>query len=227
MINREKLDLERLGLLVVDMQHVYMKGSEFETDGWEEISRNVRKIVESCREASVPVVFIRMWYRPDGSDALPSFPRDKRGRPSYAVAGDKETEILEDLGPQKGEVVISKQRFSAFFQTNLDLTLQGLKVDHLIITGVSTDVCVLATVYDAYFRGYGISVVKDACGTETRAAHMTTILNIANWVYGCRIFRTDEMIKALKGQPFRGWFWERPGQYRYTLDSVESMYEQI
>ncbi len=116
---------------------------------------------------------------------------------------------------------------SGFFQTNLELTLKGLKVNHLIITGVSSDACVLATILDAYFRDYEITVVKDASGSATKAAHMTSILNIANWVYGCSIFKTQELIKALKGEQFHAWFWKRPGEYMYTVETIKEMYEQL
>lgn len=226
-MKKEKLKFNRSALLLVDMQNVYLSGSEFETDDWEKIVANVKKLIECCRNEKIPIVFIRMWYRPDGSDALPNFPRDIKGRPSYAVAGTKEAGILDALKPEKGEIIIHKQRMSAFFQTNIELTLQGLGVKHLMVTGVSTDVYVLATIHDAYFRGYEITIVKDACGSETKAAHMTSILNMANWVYGCSIFHANELIKAIKRKPFHAWFWERPGQYKYTVDTIIDMYEQI
>ena len=226
-MKREMTNLNHSALLVVDMQHLYLSGNVFGACDWEKIVANTGMLVDFCRSKKIPVVFIRMWYRPDGSDALRRYPRHEDGSPSYAVAGNKETEIFDDLRPQKNEIIINKQRMSGFFQTNLELTLQGLKVNHLIITGVSSDACMLATTFDAYFRNYEITIVKDACASTTEAAHMTSILNIANWVYGCSIFKTDELIKALKGEQFRAWFWKRPGEYMYTIETIQEMYEQL
>lgn len=223
----EKIDFNQSALIVVDMQKVYLYGSNFKTFDWQKIVANIKVLLDRCRSKNIPVVFIRMWYRPDGSDAHQRFPRNQNGSPVYAVAGVSETEIHDDLKPKDNEIIINKQRMSGFFQTNLDLTLQGLKVNHLIITGVSSDACVLTTVHDAYFRNYEITVVKDACGTETSAAHMTSILNIANWVYGSSIFETDELLKAMKGEEFNAWFWERPGAFMYSIDTIKEMYDQI
>lgn len=226
-MNAEFLSFDRSALLLIDFQYSFSAEGDFKTDAWETIVSNASKLLAACRENKIPVIFVCMWRRPDGSDAHPKDPRDEAGRPLYAVAGTAGAEIVEKLRPKEGEIIIKKQRFSAFFQTNLELTLHGLQIGHLIISGVSTDQCILTTVYDAHFRDYEITVVKDACGTSSRAAHMTSVLDMANWVYGCSVFVTDELVKAIRGETFRAWFWERPGSYLYSVETIEDMYRRI
>lgn len=226
-MNRENFNFDHSAFMLVDLQYAYSAESDFKTKDWGRIVTNVKRLLSTCREKRIPVIFVRMWRRPDGADAHPNDPRNEAGKPLYAVAETREAEILDEIKPMEGEIIINKQRFSGFFQTNLNLTLQGLGVNHLIMCGVSTDSCFLTTVYDAFFRAYEITIVKDACGASTEAAHMTSILDMANSIYGCSIFFTEELIKAIKGEQFQAWFWERPCKYMYTLETIQEMYEQI
>ena len=57
--------------------------------------------------------------------------------------------------------------------------------------------------------------------------HKTAILDLANWLYGGRIFTADELVKALGGQPFQAWRFEKPNAYAYTLETLEALYDSI
>src|SRR5699024_2946983 len=152
--------------------------------------------------------------------------RNERGEPIYSVKGSEKGEIIDELKPIEGEIIVEKQRFSAFYQTNLDLILAGLEADHLIMMGIFTDSCFLTSTYDAFTRGHTISIIKDACTSGTEASHKTSMLDMANWIYGSSIFDADEFIKALSGEEYEAWFWETPNSMPYELDNIEEMYNK-
>ena len=79
------------------------------------------------------------------------------------------TAIVPELAPRPGDAVISKHRFSAFFETPLDSILRARGIDTLIFTGATTSICVESTVRDATFRDYRCIVLRD-CTTELIAA---------------------------------------------------------
>lgn len=99
------------------------------------------------------------------------------------VAGTWNTEILPRLAPQAGDVVVSKHRYSGFFQTGLDRVLQERGIVHLVVTGCTRSVCVESTVRDAMFRDYHCVVLGD-CTAEPigdglpRSNHEASLLTI-------------------------------------------------
>ncbi len=80
------------------------------------------------------------------------------------VGGTWDAEITPELAPLPGEYIIDKQRYSAFYQTNLELALRNLGITSVIITGVTTNICVESTVRDAFFRDFKVTVVEDCTG---------------------------------------------------------------
>jgi len=88
--------------------------------------------------------------------------RDKPIRPHFH-RGSKDAEIAPELAPAEGDVVVPKQRWSSFYQTNLDLQLRVREIGTIIIAGGSTDVGIASTVFAARDLDYGIVVVRDAC----------------------------------------------------------------
>jgi nicotinamidase-related amidase len=88
--------------------------------------------------------------------------RDKPIRPHFHH-GSKDAEIAPELAPAEGDVVVPKQRWSSFYQTNLDLQFRVREIGTIIIAGGSTDVGIASTVFAARDLDYGIVVVRDAC----------------------------------------------------------------
>jgi ureidoacrylate peracid hydrolase len=88
------------------------------------------------------------------------------GRDSQIMIKDSwNTDILPDLAPQDADIVVSKHRFSGFFETDLDATLKELGVTSLIFTGCTTSICVESTLRDAFFRDYRCLLLED-CTAE-------------------------------------------------------------
>jgi nicotinamidase-related amidase len=95
-------------------------------------------------------------------DLAPGGSAEKPIRPHFH-AGSREAEIAPELTPAKGDLLVPKQRWSSFFQTNLDLQLRARGIGTIVIAGGSTDVGIASTVFAARDLDYGIVVVRDAC----------------------------------------------------------------
>ena len=92
----------------------------------------------------------------------------------HVIAGDKSSDVLAELDPRPDDYYIVKYRWSAFFQTYLDLALRARGIDTIIVSGGSTDVGVTATLYSGRDLDYNQIVVSDACGTShDQRAHDT------------------------------------------------------
>ena len=110
------------------------------------------------------------------------------------------TEILPELTPKDGDIVISKHRYSAFYQTDLDTILKTLGIKYVIVTGCATSVCVDSTVRDAMYRDYSCVLLKDCIGDpvwqpRTDEATLQVIERLFGWVSD-----SDEFMKALSKQ---------------------------
>jgi biuret amidohydrolase len=110
--------------------------------------------------------------------------------------GDPVHEIIPELTPQDGELLIHKNSVSAFTSTGLDLLLRNLGMEYLVFTGLATQACVETTARDATDRGYNSIMVDDACITFTQAAHDASLLCFAA-TYG-RVDQTDAVIAELQ-----------------------------
>jgi len=145
----------------------------------------IARVLEAARNAGLSVIYTRQEHNPDlsdaGNDHAPHRIKHRRmsvGRNVVAPDGQREqdpgsrhmdTTIVSELTPQPGDVVISKHRYSAFFETQLDSVLRARGIETLMFTGATTSVCVESTVRDATFRDYRPIVLRD-CTAEPIAA---------------------------------------------------------
>ena len=181
------IDPQRTALLVIDMQNDFAStGGMFERAGIEVsgISAAVAAtapVLRAARAAGIPVIYLKMEHDPDLVDAGPhdaphwikhvpmgvgSSAAAPDGRPSRVLVRDTwNTDVVDELAPEPGDHVVSKHRYSGFFETELDELLQGLGAKHLLVTGCTTSICVESTVRDAMFRDYACVVLRD-CTAE-------------------------------------------------------------
>ena len=112
------------------------------------------------------------------------------------IAGEWGTQIVPELTPQPGDIVVPKHRFSGFFETPLHSILQTLGARHLIVTGCTTSICVESTIRDAMFRDYACVLLED-CTAEpigqgnARSNHDASLLTIEvllGWVSSSEAF---------------------------------------
>lgn len=166
----------RLALIVIDMQRDFVEPGGFGESLGNDVSRlqaivpALQDLMTACREAGVPVLHTRECHRPDLSDCPPA--KRDRGDPALRIgdagpmgriliAGEPGAEIIAPLAPEPGEVVIDKPGKGAFYATPLADTLARLDVTHLLITGVTTEVCVQTTMREANDRGFACLLVED------------------------------------------------------------------
>ena len=110
--------------------------------------------------------------------------------------GSREHEILDELKPLPGEHVLRKTTIGAFASTNIDSLLRALGCEQLYLTGVSTNMCVETTAREAADRGYGVTLVEDACGTTHEDLHQVTMRNFQR-LFG-RVRSCDESLAELQ-----------------------------
>ncbi len=163
-------------IIVVDLCVAYLQpGSPLFADA-EPARASAARLVDLARSVDVPVIFTRVEFEPGGIDgglffkkvgALQSF---ERGNP----LGD----FPEAPRPLPGEVVVTKQYASAFFATSLASTMNAMRIDTAIVTGVSTSGCVRATALDALQHGFVPLVVRDAVGDRHPGPHEANLFDL-------------------------------------------------
>ena len=189
--DRFTLDPARCAVIVIDMQNDFgHAGGMFaragiDISGIRAVVPAIARVLAAARNAGMPIVFVKMGFKPDLSDAgVPHSPNWVKHIPMQAgetvkapdgrdsrilVQGTWNTDIIDELQPQPGDLIVTKHRYSAFYRTELEATLQRLGIQSLIFAGCTTSVCVESSVRDAMFRDYPCLVLSD-CTAEPIAA---------------------------------------------------------
>jgi nicotinamidase-related amidase len=143
-------------------------------DGFDERVAKSAELIAKAREHEIPVIFIQEVHRPDLSD----FGRELDGAEEvHCLENNPQTQVnTEVLGFKPGEdYLIKKRRYSAFFGTDLEIILKGLKVETLILCGCLTDVCVHYTFVDGHQHDYFCRVVEDCVAGSSLEAHEASL----------------------------------------------------
>lgn len=186
-------------LLVIDMQNGFLNPeSPLCIRGARATVPACARVIAACREAGVPVVFINRAYRADGSDVEHTRYQvwAQGGRPlTPGSTGPLSVENPPEFGRRAEDYEIVKPRYSAFFQTALDLLLRRLGVDTVILTGTTTPNCIRTTCYDAISLDYRVRVVEDCCSSNTEEIQRANLLDMAN--VGAEVLRAEDLIQTL------------------------------
>lgn len=188
-----RLNVKRSALLVVDMQNFFLDpNSKTYTCSGNVILPNVKKLVSVFRDAKRPVIFTRHVHNRDLSDAgIMGWWWD-----GMCIEGSAESEIHPELSPLRNEKQIFKHRYSAFYNTDLEIVLRCLKIEDIVISGVMTNMCCESTARDAYYRDYRVFFIADATGTVSEEMHIASLLNLA---FGfAHITTTDEIVSQIE-----------------------------
>ena len=163
-------------LILVDFVQAYFEESSPLYAGVDDALASALRIRDAARSAGVPVIYTNVVYQKGGIDGGVFF----RKVPALAafVEGNPLGGWPLGLLPAEDELVISKQYPSAFFGTSLAATLTAIKVDTLIITGLTTSGCVRATCIDTVSSGFIPIVVEDACGDRHEAPHAANLFDM-------------------------------------------------
>jgi nicotinamidase-related amidase len=167
-------------LMVIDMQRDFVEPGGFGETLGNDVSQlravipPLQAALAATREAGITVIHTREGHLPDLSDCPPA--KLTRGEPSLRIGdpgpkgrvlirGEYGHDIIDELAPAEGELVIDKPGKGSFYATGLDDTLRSRGITSLIVTGVTTEVCVHTTVREANDRGYECLVLADCVGS--------------------------------------------------------------
>jgi ureidoacrylate peracid hydrolase len=154
---------------------------------------NMRLLQSACRKAGVEVIYtVIESLTQDGRD----MGLDYKISGLFCPRGSRDAMVIDEIAPIGDEIVIPKTSSSVFISTNIHYVLGNLGVKHLIVCGVLTDQCVDSTVRDACDLGYLVTLVTDACATESAERHQSSIDNNRGY---CRQRTARAMIAELAG----------------------------
>lgn len=187
------LDPKRTAVLVVDMINEFCKpGGKMVLPGYEALMPAQTALIAAARSHDMPVIYVIDSHRKN-------MRRDREWvkRTPHGVENTWATQVIDDLAPQPDDIRVIKHRYSAFFQTDLDLVLKDMLIDQLVIFGVVTNICVRSTVHDAFFLGYEVVVPADACAATGPREQESSLYDIATH-FGV-VSRAKAVIAAISG----------------------------
>ncbi|MBB4689189.1 cysteine hydrolase family protein [Amycolatopsis jiangsuensis] len=161
------IDVERTALLVIDMQNDFVEeGAPLEFPEGRGVIPAIQQVLEAARARDLPVVYAAHVHRHGGADMgihRELYPPVAAGE--ALVDGGRGADIHPSLTPRPGEPVIKKHRYNSFYATDLEIILRGLGVETVVLTGMTTECCVLGTARGALERGFRSVVLSDACAS--------------------------------------------------------------
>ncbi|WP_108882677.1 isochorismatase family protein [Anderseniella sp. Alg231-50] len=191
----------RAALIVIDIQaSTFIDSSDMRAidnmPGYKERMERARLAIDAARECGIPVIFIQEVHRPD----LVDFGRELDGDEDiHCLENDPGTEIAKkEMGFLATDYLIRKRRYSAFFGTDFEILLRGLKVDTLLLCGGLTDVCVHYTFVDGHQSDYYCRVIEDCVAGSGLEAHEASLRAMEYLQSGARR-SLDEVITAMSG----------------------------
>lgn len=168
------IDPKTSALVLIDLQKGITRQSTAPHASADVIARAVQ-LTDRFRALGSVVVLVRVAYSADGSDRVRT-PTD--APPPVAPTAPDWSEIVPELGPKPGDLVVTKHQWGAFYGTELDLQLRRRNVRTIVLGGISTNFGVESTARDAYERAYSLVFVEDATAALNAEAHAFAVTTI-------------------------------------------------
>lgn len=181
-------------ILVVDMENAWVSPKSPQCiKGALATLPAIKNFLEYGRNNDWAVIYLYRIHLPSGIDAE-NYRRHffEEGKP-FCIAETWGAEIPDEIAPQPGDIKVTKQRFSAFFATELDLILRGLGVKNVYITGTQYPNCIRSTAVDSMSLDYNTIVVTDCCSAESSGVAQANIYDMKNMGISC--VSSEEIMK--------------------------------
>ena len=201
-------------LIVVDMQNAYLhpdgsfarlfsKSSPGVPIDLALLRRSIAgcaRLIDSARSAGVPIVYLTYVYRADYKDGGVLIDEINPALRSvgYVADGTWDAEIVDELKPRPGDFIVKKPRYSGFYATQLESVLRSLRVENLVMCGVTTHFCVECTARDAHMRDYRVFIAADTTDEVNEAWKEMALASFGagfGWVV-----TVDEVVRAWGAQ---------------------------
>lgn len=158
-------------IIIIDMQNGFLEsGSPLCIKYAKSTVPACAEVIKAARQRDIPVIFVNRIYREDGSDVELTRKKiwEDGGRPlTKSSIGELSIENPMEFEKQESDYEVIKPRFSAFFQTELDMLLRRLGVNKIYLMGTTTPNCIRTTCYDGISLDYEIVVIEDCCSSNT------------------------------------------------------------
>ncbi len=185
---------ESSALVIVDMENEFLK------EGWqhylgaecESVIANTAALLQRCRDAGVPVIYVRSVRYPDNAVFT------RFGKPHYLIDGTDSPVIVDELKPQAGEAVVEKHTHDCFYNTEMDATLArlgiGKETHEIIVTGVASNVCVYHAMLGLHVRHFRTVLALDCtCGSPGAEDIIIAQLAAPAYDYNVRLSTSDRI----------------------------------
>lgn len=176
--NTHKLELRKskTALLMIDMQKYFLnpESAEFTPSGLV-ILPKIKSLIDICRNNNIHVIYTRHAHHESETDTGIM----KWWWEGMCLENSPESLVTDEIAPLPNERVIIKRRYSAFYNTDLEIILRCMGIEDLIICGIMTNMCCESTARDAYYRDYNVYFPADATGSITEEMHLASLLNLA------------------------------------------------
>ncbi|MCA1063641.1 isochorismatase family cysteine hydrolase [Rossellomorea sp. AcN35-11] len=158
---------DKTAILIIDMINTFdFHGGDELLENTLEVAGNIHELKQRAKKSGIPVIYVNdnygLWQ--DNMNDIITHCEKSKGKA-----------VIEKLHPDQDDYFIIKPKHSCFFGTQLDILLHQLGVNHLILTGIAGDICVLYTANDAYMREYGLSIPRDCMASETEEDNESAI----------------------------------------------------
>lgn len=181
------INIDRTAIIIVDMQNDFCAANGY-LDRCGVDYGQARKLIDpinllskKVRDYKIPIVWLSWAIRPDrftmspsmpcvhaSMDELMIYPNFAQNKGGWgATEGEWGAQIIDELHVDENDIQVKKQRFSGFFNTDLDSILRNMNITTLFFAGVASDICVLTTMQDAMFLGYDVVMLTDCVATNS------------------------------------------------------------
>jgi nicotinamidase-related amidase len=208
-MNPNQIDAKKTAILFFDILNgYYHEASDRAKARKKPMVDGAVRLMKIGREAGIPIFFAKGNHRSDTATSAVLITDTKidltpwpdgvpvKDKP-VAVEGSSGAQVIPELDPRPDDYYIPKYRWSAFFQTYLDLALRARKIDTLLVSGGSTDVGLAATVFAARDLDYNLVIVRDACASVHDQRAHDTLMDLM-FPRMARVRTTDQVAQMIK-----------------------------